>query len=540
MSVIAWSKLPREKYDNMVSVLLSHLHPTAQRIDGSGGDGGRDVQLRASDRLDIFQLKSFTGRMTKGRRRQVLRSLKRAAALEPDSWTLVVPIDFNPSEEEWFESLRKDFAFPLDWKGLTWLDAQMAARPFIARYFQEGAAEEVVNLMLQMREEEAALQGGVPQALERLTTLLARVNELDPYYEFDLATQGDMRIVTVRPRYPQAVFDRPIRFSFRLAFPETEAGQEAKRRFQRFVDFGSPVELEPPYVESVTIDAPAGLGGDFSALTHLRLGAADLQQPVELTVRFAAVSPQGETIAELPVTFNQRTRGARGAILTGTDRTGTLRITLEIDLVTGRVNIDLNFYTGESTFPEDVVRVLDLLAALRPPNRLVACDDATGIPFGDPAPAPEGGLLEENYPAVIGGLARIQRETRVRFPIPAILNKPDLEAMDRALHLLDGNSIAGTWTDLTVVSSPSQLRRYRREIENNESFSMEFLGQEEIVTIAGKRVSVGRKRVRFTSARVKNRDVVLQSMDALGDDDPLEVMFVPGGSNHAEFRVERS
>ena len=34
-----------QKYEGMVSVLLSRLYPDAQRIDGKGGDGGRDVQI---------------------------------------------------------------------------------------------------------------------------------------------------------------------------------------------------------------------------------------------------------------------------------------------------------------------------------------------------------------------------------------------------------------------------------------------------------------------------------------------------------------
>jgi len=82
-----------------VSVLLSRLHPDAERIDGIGGDGGRDVQLRTSQRLDLFELKSFTGRLTArspNRRRQVEESLRTAAGLQPDSWSLVVPIDHNP------------------------------------------------------------------------------------------------------------------------------------------------------------------------------------------------------------------------------------------------------------------------------------------------------------------------------------------------------------------------------------------------------------------------------------------------------------
>jgi hypothetical protein len=49
----------RAVYEDMVAVLLSTLHPDAERLDGRGGDGGRDVQLRHDGRLDLFELTDF-------------------------------------------------------------------------------------------------------------------------------------------------------------------------------------------------------------------------------------------------------------------------------------------------------------------------------------------------------------------------------------------------------------------------------------------------------------------------------------------------
>ena len=89
---IRWEDLGRQKFEDMVSVLLSRLHPDSQRIDGKGGDGGRDVQIvHAGDGLivDAFELKSFTGRMGSVQRPQVKNSLDRAADLGPARWMLV-------------------------------------------------------------------------------------------------------------------------------------------------------------------------------------------------------------------------------------------------------------------------------------------------------------------------------------------------------------------------------------------------------------------------------------------------------------------
>src|SRR5450759_5893426 len=48
MTPINWAMSP-EVYEDMVSCLLSHLNRETRRIDGSGGDGGRDVQFELPD-----------------------------------------------------------------------------------------------------------------------------------------------------------------------------------------------------------------------------------------------------------------------------------------------------------------------------------------------------------------------------------------------------------------------------------------------------------------------------------------------------------
>ena len=75
---IRWEELEPKRFEDMVSVLLSRLNPDAQRIDGTGGDGGWDVQIvhGQDDKITAaFELKSFTGRMTPSRREQTARSL---------------------------------------------------------------------------------------------------------------------------------------------------------------------------------------------------------------------------------------------------------------------------------------------------------------------------------------------------------------------------------------------------------------------------------------------------------------------------------
>jgi hypothetical protein len=114
----------------MVSVLLSRLRQ-ARRVDGTGGDGGRDCYFTDERGTDVFELKSFTGRMAKAWRAQVKKSLAKAMGSDPRSWTMIVPIDPTPDEQTWFDSLGEGSAARLEWLGKTWLVEQSGspARP---------------------------------------------------------------------------------------------------------------------------------------------------------------------------------------------------------------------------------------------------------------------------------------------------------------------------------------------------------------------------------------------------------------------------
>src|ERR1035437_4441008 len=76
MTRIHWADLSPDTYESFVACLLNHLNPDYRRINGAGGDGGRDVQFELPDGLHVFDLKSFSGRMTPGRRKQAEQSLR--------------------------------------------------------------------------------------------------------------------------------------------------------------------------------------------------------------------------------------------------------------------------------------------------------------------------------------------------------------------------------------------------------------------------------------------------------------------------------
>jgi hypothetical protein len=478
MGRVRWEDLQRTPlYEDMVAVVLSRLHPGAERIDGVGGDGGRDVQLRTPGRLDIFELKSFTGRLgarSPNRRRQVEESLQTAAGLQPDSWTLVVPIDHNTDELAWFDGLRHQYPFPLTWSGRTWLDDQMIKFPEVPRYYLEGAKDEVVDLLRELNAEQSALAGGVEDAVSRLSRLRSRLNEIDPQFRFEL-TPGTAEVamsafpgaamysqrptetgpisISVIPKYRDALRDRPIRINATFAFPDTEIGHVAAEKFRAFIDYGDETVVSDEHVEGVDIDAPGGLGGQLGP-GMLRFSPQESGFQIDARLR---ISDQNNAqIASLPVRVTRGRRGQRGVTVVGHDLTGIFHLSMRFDEVTQRVKLDLSVGSVSGQMPAALLAPLRLAHALRSPNLLTITMD--GVEAWTPTPVPDLGLVSVEYLEFVEQLARVQLETNTPFSIPDEVTSEDVATLRRTVRLFDGDPIALDGESLQMWVNPDSPR----------------------------------------------------------------------------------
>lgn len=229
MPAVDWDHITPKKTEDVISMLLNHLHPNrAQRINGSGGDDGRDVQLVLEDGMHAREIKSFTGTLTYAQKRQIKNSLLRAAELHPADWEVLLPHDLTPAEIRWFDDvLRPLVDFPISWRGRTWLDTELAQRPFIQRYYLGDVAQEVRDLLELAQQEQAGLARGAFDALDRADRLATKLNEMDPYYIWEISSDGTASRLAARPRYRGANDEFPLRVTMRFAFPENP---EARHR----------------------------------------------------------------------------------------------------------------------------------------------------------------------------------------------------------------------------------------------------------------------------------------------------------------------
>ena len=243
---VQWGIVGHAMCEAMVKVLIKRLHPTVQAIDGSGGDGGIDLRMHTEHGLVIYQIKSFTERMTSSRRQKVKQSLERASAHDPVRWHLVVPIDPTRGELAWFEQLTEQYPFECVWDDKTWLDSEMAKRPDIPRYYLHGGESEIVALLESIsREHPAVARGAAAASVDRVAEIVARLNKLDPHYVFDITARHDGTVSwATLPRYPGAGQDRPAATT-RFAFPSTAEGAHARQMVEDLFDYGTPCVVPP-------------------------------------------------------------------------------------------------------------------------------------------------------------------------------------------------------------------------------------------------------------------------------------------------------
>jgi hypothetical protein len=439
------------RFEDIVGVLLSTLNPEIDRIDGSGGDGGRDYQLVSSDRLDYWQSKYFLGRLSDSRTRktQIVNSLNTGAAAQPDSYTLLTPMIPTPEEREWFEGLQGDYPFPIKWKGGDWLDARLADAPSIVRHFA-GHADKYVQLLRELKNEQEALVDGLPAARERIEELASRVDSSNPFYRLTF-TVSDGRIVSIGllPKYRGAEKDSPVTVTFNIVSAPERSSEDVARILRSALDWGDTVVLDSVHVQDLVIDAPHGLGGKIGSAT-IRVGAAE-PDPVSLVANLTIKNQDGKRLASLPIYLTTRVRGARGITLSGQDTTGIVSVRMRLDLESGFFTVTFEFKPLRPLLPGALLPVLRFMAQANDPNVVaLVMDGATA----ESMPLPPGAGIDKELVRLIEGLERLQSLTGVVFAVPTVWSAKDQVELGRTLRLLNGERVKLGTGPLTFGMQP--------------------------------------------------------------------------------------
>ncbi|WP_435178759.1 hypothetical protein [Actinacidiphila sp. bgisy145] len=451
MVEVPWGELASKPKasESLIGMLVLRLRPQAFPVDGSGGDGGRDL-FEYTERRELinYEAKSFTGRMTRGRRNQVRDSLLSTARHQPDYWDLLVPIDANPAELKWFDGLREEFPFVRNWRGLTWLNSHFAAHQDLVRYSWHSSTE-ILKQIGEARAERDMLLRGVPDFAERHAMLVRRAQEVSPFYSLRATTDPDGEsIVEIVPKCLYIPEEELVTLTGHVAFRKDDPEHVSLQlKFERVIRFGGDeIQLAEEHLREFIVTAPAGLGISGTALpSMLRISAKrePVDPPVKATI--AVRSENGRTNALLQAIFTQRSAGAGGGCLYGADLADSFKIRYRADTLTGQAQFKMTFLPPEQAMPSAYVPALRLMSQMLPGRFLeLILPDYGGTQLSEP-------VQEERWPLppdearrwadAFDDLARLQSLTGHFFPVPDGFTLRDTRDVREALALLEGEKI---------------------------------------------------------------------------------------------------
>ncbi|MDG4761124.1 hypothetical protein [Micromonospora sp. WMMD710] len=489
---VPWEKLSEPQYADLVSRLLVRLHPRAEVIDGSGGDGGRDVQVRHAGRLSIYELKSFTGRLgsrSPNRRSQVEKSLARAATLNPLAWYLVVPINHNPAELQWFAELKKTYRFIRQWHGCSWLNTQLAAHPDLVRAVLRDVDGELLEAIREHRAERDMLAGGVPDLVARVEALGRRAEEISADYQVQAIPADGWTEVTISAR-PGAKAP-PITVRGEFNFPATPEGEQTRQQVDEALAYGGDLDLSGQFVGPLTVNAPAELGiSGTRQVTRLFMTAVPERLTPPLLATLTVLSPAGMPQQGLEIVFTQRLHGQRGFTLRGSDALNVLTVQLRVDELRRTGTITVSVAQAPLSTPSAALPLLRLLAAFVPPNliRLHVNGDSTTLaetpidePLSDAAPQQVVQLVEQ--------LATIQEHTRCVFAVPSTVTAEDAAVIRRAARLIAGEQVPIADREASFTFQPHDPTRLTQQFTGE--FRLMHVLPRTMIRIAGRELDLG-------------------------------------------------
>ncbi|MFC6715650.1 hypothetical protein [Branchiibius cervicis] len=325
MDRVNWRRMEENDFNRLVEDLLVREFTgdgrVAHAIDGRGGDGGIDVEVRVkrtNQLLRVFQLKhfpeGFSGGHADSRRRQIKKSLNRVLDSNelPGVWTLVTPINATVTERKVVTAMRPPgVKLRIDFMGTTELDHLLIKHPDIESWFLRDPAKELLKAV---HRESAVLTrpGDLLAENQRIGQQLASRSQ---YWGTAYAVDPDGTYTeTLFARRPDAAEREPLGIRFETRFGPEDA--DIMAQVEQSLGYGAidPVTLPERVVQSIEMIGPEwfaakGTGsiewwpvpdqdGRPPTRAEVLVGVANRDPIARLsgTVQSMAAGPRGRTI----------------------------------------------------------------------------------------------------------------------------------------------------------------------------------------------------------------------------------------------------
>ncbi|MFE3956048.1 hypothetical protein ACFXPS_17875 [Nocardia sp. NPDC059091] len=534
---IDWDRIGQQRFDRIVEVLVTRRYSNADSVipvNGRGGDGGIDLEVRQGGRVRIFQLKyfpeGFSGGFAKSRRAQIRRSYDTMLQENPFEWVLVVPNNLTPGEREFVDNLASGTETPrrrvIDRTGL---DDLLVDFPEVDRWAQRNITTELLeNAKIYNREVDNLL--GPDDLGSRIGNLGELVDSVDLDWTYDFHRIGNTVSQVLRPQHSRAHIVSPVHVTVHGQFGPQHT--ELSEQFQRKVRFGTAerVELPAETVKGVDITGPEHVARQFdSAFVVIDVGDA-VAPGVGRLMELRFSDKDGVVIAAHEGSITHLGTGTHGKTLEATFYDDHLTARIMFPNSAGKHEVPPSAQVSHNIYrarPRVVLDVLRLVRQLRSAHKIEVFIEGnfllSVLNHADNNETGNDDLILEEFAT---DLDIVQQHCGQHFAFPDTISAHDRVEIRVARILIGGGIVAAPQVSVVTVALTGNDSPEVRATLTEPEVPVLVGCENFIVSLADRKLPIGPVWVFHRAASLVDSTSVIAALDA-GEAAGLEVDYRP-------------
>lgn len=232
--------------------------------------------------------------------------------------------------------------------------------------------------------------------------------------------------------------------------------------------------------------------------------------------------------ASIPITFTSAAFSPEKSVLLGEDASHLLSMTLSPHAEAGTTLATLTWHLPKDVPAKSLSDILSLIKTLRASKR-IRLTNRNGSITAVPHPPTDSDVREiETYISLVEALARVQEKTDTSFPAPREFSQDEANVLTWADHLLQGETVIGTWQQATLTLHPTDNGRDLLYKQARDEVGAYIFAQQQGIRVAGQVIPLGMVGTHLLSGKLSE----LHDEDQA--DNAFRITLVPGDSNEYE------
>lgn len=535
-SKINWRTITETDFNEITESLIVRDRTkdglVAQAVDGRGGDGGTDIDVRVERTgqiAEILQLKWFPEGFSNrfgARKTQIKHSFEAAMANNPPVWTLVVPTNLTPNERKSVWAMAKGRKVIIRFVDATKLNLLLAEHPNVHDWATRNAG---LDALSRVGREQAVLAKPGDLAAEALR-LDSQADGTSAYWGRSWSVKAGVVTEELYAKRTDSSEREPLSFVVETAFGPDDA--ELRQNFEDSLGYGliKPLVLPDHVVTSFTKVGPQWFAGEAGPAELQLLPAESSRKDLKITA--TSFDAEDRRISSISGRTSRVTSGTEGGSLLCQFVGGlSQRWRFPLDLAEPGT-VDISFKPAGFA-ARDIQKTVTFLESLSHAKKIsLTLDGKTtnlGVPELASAYTPDPAVRE-----LIDDLAFLETHLNVAFEFPDELPT----ALQRVWIRVTRKMLEGRCVALPDAHGFNITLNGKREIEDSGIFGEGvalFIGNDEwAIDVLGEELFVGSMGIYHAHARADGSAGHLKALRA-GKGAGRKVHLRP--ADNAPFRI---